>query len=107
MELDSDLRARVDDAMSDLQQSLTASLLLSRQQRAPGKALFDLVCAHLNLVEGDYFSLEFLDHRKMAVSRGGVETTEKFAHAKCFRPARAKALPYTHTARALSHPRLL
>ncbi|KAG5852292.1 hypothetical protein ANANG_G00060840 [Anguilla anguilla] len=36
-------------------------------QRAPGKVLFDLVCAHLNLIEGDYFGLEFLDHRKMAV----------------------------------------
>ncbi|KAJ8393860.1 hypothetical protein AAFF_G00055890 [Aldrovandia affinis] len=36
-------------------------------QRAPGKALFALVCTHLNLIEGDYFSLEFLDYRKMAV----------------------------------------
>ncbi|XP_036400732.1 FERM, ARHGEF and pleckstrin domain-containing protein 1-like isoform X2 [Megalops cyprinoides] len=36
-------------------------------QRAPGKVLFDLVCAHLNLVEGDYFGLEFQDHRKMSV----------------------------------------
>ncbi|KAI1899015.1 hypothetical protein AGOR_G00078330 [Albula goreensis] len=36
-------------------------------QRAPGKVLFDLVCNHLNLIEGDYFGLEFLDHRKMAV----------------------------------------
>ncbi|KAG9334062.1 hypothetical protein JZ751_009225 [Albula glossodonta] len=37
------------------------------RQRAPGKVLFDLVCNHLNLIEGDYFGLEFLDHRKMAV----------------------------------------
>nr|6D2Q_A Chain A, FERM, RhoGEF (ARHGEF) and pleckstrin domain protein 1 (chondrocyte-derived) [Danio rerio] len=36
-------------------------------QRAPGKALFDLVCSHLNLVEGDYFGLEFQDQRKMIV----------------------------------------
>ncbi|KAG7463761.1 hypothetical protein MATL_G00180080 [Megalops atlanticus] len=36
-------------------------------QRAPGKVLFDLVCAHLNLIEGDYFGLEFQDHRKMSV----------------------------------------
>ncbi|XP_062303682.1 FERM, ARHGEF and pleckstrin domain-containing protein 1 isoform X1 [Osmerus eperlanus] len=36
-------------------------------QRSLGKALFDLVCAHLNLVEGDYFGLEYQDHRKMMV----------------------------------------
>uniref|UniRef100_A0A672M9H9 FERM, ARHGEF and pleckstrin domain-containing protein 1 n=1 Tax=Sinocyclocheilus grahami TaxID=75366 RepID=A0A672M9H9_SINGR len=36
-------------------------------QRAPGKVLFDLVCAHLNLIEGDYFSLEFQDQHKMTV----------------------------------------
>ncbi|XP_053311325.1 FERM, ARHGEF and pleckstrin domain-containing protein 1 isoform X3 [Spea bombifrons] len=35
--------------------------------RAPGKALLDAVCNHLNLVEGDYFGLEFLDHRKIMV----------------------------------------
>ncbi|XP_031218654.1 FERM, ARHGEF and pleckstrin domain-containing protein 1 isoform X2 [Mastomys coucha] len=34
-------------------------------QRAPGKVLFDAVCNHLNLVEGDYFGLEFPDHRKI------------------------------------------
>uniref|UniRef100_A0A667X381 FERM, ARHGEF and pleckstrin domain-containing protein 1 n=1 Tax=Myripristis murdjan TaxID=586833 RepID=A0A667X381_9TELE len=32
-------------------------------QRSPGKVLFDLVCAHLNLVEGDYFGLEYQDQR--------------------------------------------
>lgn len=36
-------------------------------QRAPGKVLFDAVCNHLNLVEGDYFGLEFPDHRKIMV----------------------------------------
>uniref|UniRef100_A0A3Q1K3M6 FERM, ARHGEF and pleckstrin domain-containing protein 1 n=1 Tax=Anabas testudineus TaxID=64144 RepID=A0A3Q1K3M6_ANATE len=36
-------------------------------QRSPGKVLFDLVCAHLNLTEGDYFGLEYQDHRKMMV----------------------------------------
>ncbi|MFT7808131.1 FERM, RhoGEF and pleckstrin domain-containing protein 1-like isoform X4 [Arapaima gigas] len=36
-------------------------------QRAPGKLLFDLVCTRLNLIEGDYFGLEFQDHRKMTV----------------------------------------
>uniref|UniRef100_A0A672LEI8 FERM, ARHGEF and pleckstrin domain-containing protein 1 n=1 Tax=Sinocyclocheilus grahami TaxID=75366 RepID=A0A672LEI8_SINGR len=37
------------------------------EQRASGKVLFDLVCAHLNLIEGDYFSLEYQDQRKMTV----------------------------------------
>ncbi|XP_070850070.1 FERM, ARHGEF and pleckstrin domain-containing protein 1-like isoform X1 [Chaetodon trifascialis] len=36
-------------------------------QRSPGKVLFDLVCAHLNLAEGDYFGLEYQDHRKMTL----------------------------------------
>ncbi|KAM8786809.1 FERM, ARHGEF and pleckstrin domain-containing protein 1 isoform 1-T2 [Rhynchonycteris naso] len=36
-------------------------------QRAPGKVLLDAVCNHLNLVEGDYFGLEFPDHRKITV----------------------------------------
>uniref|UniRef100_A0A8K9XEX5 FERM, ARHGEF and pleckstrin domain-containing protein 1 n=1 Tax=Oncorhynchus mykiss TaxID=8022 RepID=A0A8K9XEX5_ONCMY len=32
---------------------------------ASGKVLFDLVCTHLNLVEGDYFGLEYQDHKMM------------------------------------------
>uniref|UniRef100_A0A670KHV6 FERM, ARHGEF and pleckstrin domain-containing protein 1 n=1 Tax=Podarcis muralis TaxID=64176 RepID=A0A670KHV6_PODMU len=36
-------------------------------QRAPGKVLLDAVCTHLNLVEGDYFGLEYLDHKKIMV----------------------------------------
>uniref|UniRef100_A0A4W5PAJ2 FERM, ARHGEF and pleckstrin domain-containing protein 1 n=1 Tax=Hucho hucho TaxID=62062 RepID=A0A4W5PAJ2_9TELE len=36
-------------------------------QRASGKVVFDLVCTHLNLIEGDYFSLEYQDHHKMMV----------------------------------------
>ncbi|XP_005992351.1 FERM, ARHGEF and pleckstrin domain-containing protein 1 [Latimeria chalumnae] len=35
--------------------------------RAPGKVLLDAICSHLNLVEGDYFGLEFQDHRKVMV----------------------------------------
>uniref|UniRef100_A0A4W3H926 FERM, ARH/RhoGEF and pleckstrin domain protein 1 n=1 Tax=Callorhinchus milii TaxID=7868 RepID=A0A4W3H926_CALMI len=35
--------------------------------RAPGKFLLDLICQNLNLVESDYFALEFLDHRKVMV----------------------------------------
>ncbi|KAJ4923164.1 hypothetical protein JOQ06_022142, partial [Pogonophryne albipinna] len=38
-------------------------------QRSPGKVLFDLVCVHLNVVEGDYFGLEYQDHRKMMIKR--------------------------------------
>ncbi|XP_064442009.1 FERM, ARHGEF and pleckstrin domain-containing protein 1 isoform X5 [Mirounga angustirostris] len=41
--------------------------LLPVQQRAPGKVLLDAVCNHLNLVEGDYFGLEFPDHKKITV----------------------------------------
>ncbi|ERE91638.1 FERM, RhoGEF and pleckstrin domain-containing protein 1 [Cricetulus griseus] len=37
------------------------------EQRAPGKVLLDAVCNHLNLVEGDYFGLEFPDHKKIMV----------------------------------------
>uniref|UniRef100_G3VXM0 FERM, ARHGEF and pleckstrin domain-containing protein 1 n=1 Tax=Sarcophilus harrisii TaxID=9305 RepID=G3VXM0_SARHA len=37
------------------------------EQRAPGKVLLDAVCNHLNLVEGDYFGLEFPDHKKITV----------------------------------------
>lgn len=38
------------------------------QQKASGKVLFDLVCSHMNLIEGDYFGLEFQNHQKMIVS---------------------------------------
>ncbi|KAJ0009375.1 hypothetical protein NQD34_001077 [Periophthalmus magnuspinnatus] len=31
------------------------------------KYLLDLICVHLNLTEGDYFGLEYQDHRKMMV----------------------------------------
>uniref|UniRef100_A0A665XFE3 FERM, ARHGEF and pleckstrin domain-containing protein 1 n=1 Tax=Echeneis naucrates TaxID=173247 RepID=A0A665XFE3_ECHNA len=37
------------------------------QQKASGKVLFDLVCSHMNLIEGDYFGLEFQNHQKMMV----------------------------------------
>ncbi|XP_045071121.1 FERM, ARHGEF and pleckstrin domain-containing protein 1-like isoform X1 [Coregonus clupeaformis] len=36
-------------------------------QRAPAKALFDLVCVHLNLSEGDYFGLQYQNPRRMMV----------------------------------------
>uniref|UniRef100_A0A668AAI2 FERM, ARHGEF and pleckstrin domain-containing protein 1 n=1 Tax=Myripristis murdjan TaxID=586833 RepID=A0A668AAI2_9TELE len=41
--------------------------LFDISQRASGKVLFDLVCSHMNLIEGDYFGLEFQDHHKMMV----------------------------------------
>ncbi|KAM4608326.1 FERM, ARHGEF and pleckstrin domain-containing protein 1 [Polymixia lowei] len=41
--------------------------LFDISQRASGKVLFDLVCTHMNLIEGDYFGLEFQDHHKMMV----------------------------------------
>lgn len=44
-----------------------ATEVFNVSNRASGKALFDLVCSHLNLIEGDYFGLEFQDHRKMTV----------------------------------------
>lgn len=48
------------------------------QQRAPGKVLLDAVCNHLNLVEGDYFGLEFPDHKKITV--GDVHEMLLFYH---------------------------
>ncbi|XP_023806394.1 FERM, ARHGEF and pleckstrin domain-containing protein 1 [Oryzias latipes] len=36
-------------------------------QKASGKVLFDLVCSHMNLIEGDYFGLEYQNHQKMIV----------------------------------------
>ncbi|XP_008402290.1 FERM, RhoGEF and pleckstrin domain-containing protein 1 isoform X5 [Poecilia reticulata] len=36
-------------------------------QKASGKVLFDLVCSHMNLIEGDYFGLEFQNHKSMMV----------------------------------------
>lgn len=65
--------ARVRDASQHLFSSSLSSLMFtyvsvsSLQQRASGKVLFEMVCAHLNLVEGDYFSLEFQDQHKMTV----------------------------------------
>uniref|UniRef100_A0A8C5I5L6 FERM, ARHGEF and pleckstrin domain-containing protein 1 n=1 Tax=Gouania willdenowi TaxID=441366 RepID=A0A8C5I5L6_GOUWI len=41
--------------------------LFDISQKASGKVLFDLVCSHLNLIEGDYFGLEFQNHQKMIV----------------------------------------
>lgn len=70
-------RFRNDEASRDGSRGLFSSLpvlevgnscCFSSQQRAPGKVLLDAVCNHLNLVEGDYFGLEFPDHKKITVS---------------------------------------
>uniref|UniRef100_A0A3Q1IJN3 FERM, ARHGEF and pleckstrin domain-containing protein 1 n=1 Tax=Anabas testudineus TaxID=64144 RepID=A0A3Q1IJN3_ANATE len=45
--------------------------LFDISQKASGKVLFDLVCSHMNLIEGDYFGLEFQNHQKMIVSEDG------------------------------------
>uniref|UniRef100_A0A672JAP6 FERM domain-containing protein n=1 Tax=Salarias fasciatus TaxID=181472 RepID=A0A672JAP6_SALFA len=54
----------LDDSVESFQLAVS-----QRDHRAPGKVLFDLVCVHLNLTEGDYFGLEYQDHRKMTGSR--------------------------------------
>uniref|UniRef100_A0AAX7VWC3 FERM, ARHGEF and pleckstrin domain-containing protein 1 n=1 Tax=Astatotilapia calliptera TaxID=8154 RepID=A0AAX7VWC3_ASTCA len=41
--------------------------LFDISQKASGKVLFDLVCSHMNLIEGDYFGLEFQNQQKMMV----------------------------------------
>uniref|UniRef100_A0A4W3GTZ6 FERM, ARHGEF and pleckstrin domain-containing protein 1 n=1 Tax=Callorhinchus milii TaxID=7868 RepID=A0A4W3GTZ6_CALMI len=46
---------------------IKVQLLDEAQEVAPGKFLLDLICQNLNLVESDYFALEFLDHRKVMV----------------------------------------
>lgn len=50
------------------QNSVLFLFSLLSQQKASGKVLFDLVCSHMNLIEGDYFGLEFQNHQKMMVS---------------------------------------
>ncbi|KAL6100864.1 farp1 [Pungitius sinensis] len=41
--------------------------LFDVSQKASGKVLLDMVCSHMNLIEGDYFGLEFQNHQKMMV----------------------------------------
>ncbi|XP_056610287.1 FERM, ARHGEF and pleckstrin domain-containing protein 1 isoform X1 [Triplophysa dalaica] len=35
--------------------------------RCSGRVLFEMVCSHLNLIEGDYFCLEFQNHHRRTV----------------------------------------
>lgn len=39
------------------------------QTKAPGRILFDQVCKQLNLLEVDYFGLEYLDPHNVTVSK--------------------------------------
>ncbi|KAM8856565.1 FERM, ARHGEF and pleckstrin domain-containing protein 1-like [Spinachia spinachia] len=41
--------------------------LFDVSQKASGKVLLDMVCSHMNLIEGDYFGLEFQNHQRMTV----------------------------------------
>uniref|UniRef100_A0A7N8WVD2 FERM, ARHGEF and pleckstrin domain-containing protein 1 n=1 Tax=Mastacembelus armatus TaxID=205130 RepID=A0A7N8WVD2_9TELE len=76
--------------------------LFDISQKASGKVLFDLVCSHMNLIEGDYFGLEFQNHQKMMVwldhikpiikqLRRPKHTTLRFA-VKFFPPDHAQLL---------------
>ncbi|XP_053734084.1 FERM, ARHGEF and pleckstrin domain-containing protein 1-like [Synchiropus splendidus] len=76
--------------------------LFDISQKATGKMLLDLVCSHLNLIEGDYFGLEFQNHQKMMVwldhikpivkqLRRPKNTTLRFA-VKFFPPDHAQLL---------------
>ncbi|KAM9804576.1 FERM, ARHGEF and pleckstrin domain-containing protein 1 [Neosynchiropus ocellatus] len=76
--------------------------LFDISQKASGKMLLDLVCSHLNLIEGDYFGLEFQNHQKMMVwldhikpvvkqLRRPKNTTLRFA-VKFFPPDHAQLL---------------
>ncbi|KAA8579490.1 hypothetical protein FQN60_006583 [Etheostoma spectabile] len=62
-------RKKAEKHMADTDIFMTSSYrnLFENKQRSPGKVLFDLVCVHLNLSEGDYFGLEYQDQRKMTV----------------------------------------
>lgn len=55
--------------MQYLTLAIISFYFLCLQQKASGKVLFDLVCSHLNLIEGDYFGLEFQNHQKMMVRK--------------------------------------
>uniref|UniRef100_A0AAQ4S6L4 FERM, ARHGEF and pleckstrin domain-containing protein 1 n=1 Tax=Gasterosteus aculeatus aculeatus TaxID=481459 RepID=A0AAQ4S6L4_GASAC len=50
---------------------LAQALWWLSEQKASGKVLLDMVCSHMNLVEGDYFGLEFQNRQKMMVSKDG------------------------------------
>uniref|UniRef100_A0A671W2C2 FERM, ARHGEF and pleckstrin domain-containing protein 1 n=1 Tax=Sparus aurata TaxID=8175 RepID=A0A671W2C2_SPAAU len=63
--------------------------LFDISQKASGKVLFDLVCSHMNLIEGDYFGLEFQNHQKMMVRP--KHTILRFA-VKFFPPDHAQLL---------------
>lgn len=52
---------------------LTHSVLVRLQAKALGKVLFEQVCRQLNLLEADYFGLEYQEHgSNTKVSTGGL-----------------------------------
>uniref|UniRef100_A0A4W6FZ51 FERM, ARHGEF and pleckstrin domain-containing protein 1 n=1 Tax=Lates calcarifer TaxID=8187 RepID=A0A4W6FZ51_LATCA len=59
--------------------------LFDISQKASGKVLFDLVCSHMNLIEGDYFGLEFQNHQKMMVWLDHIKPIIKQLRRKCFK----------------------
>uniref|UniRef100_A0AAQ4RQA4 FERM, ARHGEF and pleckstrin domain-containing protein 1 n=1 Tax=Gasterosteus aculeatus aculeatus TaxID=481459 RepID=A0AAQ4RQA4_GASAC len=63
--------------------------LFDVSQKASGKVLLDMVCSHMNLVEGDYFGLEFQNRQKMMVRP--KQTILTFA-VKFFPPDHAQLL---------------
>ncbi|XP_038136173.1 FERM, ARHGEF and pleckstrin domain-containing protein 1-like [Cyprinodon tularosa] len=54
--------------------------LFDVSQKASGKVLFDMVCSHMNLIEGDYFGLEFQNHQKMTVWLDHIKPIIKQLH---------------------------
>ncbi|MEQ2220770.1 hypothetical protein ILYODFUR_008868 [Ilyodon furcidens] len=60
--------------------AVTLKIQIKGKQKASGKVLFDLVCSHLNLIEGDYFGLEFQNHRKMMVWLDHIKPITKQLH---------------------------
>uniref|UniRef100_A0A7N8XS80 FERM, ARHGEF and pleckstrin domain-containing protein 1 n=1 Tax=Mastacembelus armatus TaxID=205130 RepID=A0A7N8XS80_9TELE len=68
---------------------MLAKWYFNQNSFSSGKVLFDLVCSHMNLIEGDYFGLEFQNHQKMMVRP--KHTTLRFA-VKFFPPDHAQLL---------------
>ena len=60
---------------------LTFFFFYSFQSKAPGRILFDQVCKQLNLLEVDYFGLEYQDGHGVTV-RTFFEISKIFFHGK-------------------------
>ena len=54
------------------------------QLKSPGRNLFDMVCTHLNLLETDYFGLEYVDSQGVKVSTlSSRPSAERWLGAGC------------------------